>query len=71
MLAREFLHWLPYAVVEAAAFGWPRGAMEAQAFVTLAARRENNPAMTFPVTAGVPKLLLRGMRAESANSRSS
>jgi anhydro-N-acetylmuramic acid kinase len=36
-------------------FGWSSDAMEAQAFAYLAARREKNLPITFPMTTGVDK----------------
>jgi hypothetical protein len=45
-------------------FGWSSDAMEAQAFAYLAARREKNLPITFPMTTGVEKPLEGGVIAE-------
>jgi anhydro-N-acetylmuramic acid kinase len=54
-LLRELADRLPCPVVMAETFGWSSDAMEAQAFAYLAARREKNLPITFPMTTGVDK----------------
>jgi anhydro-N-acetylmuramic acid kinase len=56
-LMRELADRLPCPVVLAETFGWSSDAMEAQAFAYLAARRERNLPITFPMTTGVDKPL--------------
>jgi anhydro-N-acetylmuramic acid kinase len=63
-LMRELADRLPCPVVLAEAFGWSGDAMEAQAFAYLAARRERNLPITFPMTTGVDKPLEGGVIAE-------
>jgi anhydro-N-acetylmuramic acid kinase len=63
-LLRELADRLPCPVVLAETFGWSSGAMEAQAFAYLAARREKNLPITFPMTTGVDKPLEGGVIAE-------
>ena len=63
-LLRELADRLPCPVVLAETFGWSSDAMEAQAFAYLAARREKNLPITFPMTTGVDKPLEGGIIAE-------
>jgi anhydro-N-acetylmuramic acid kinase len=63
-LLRELADRLPCPVVLAETFGWSSDAMEAQAFAYLAARREKNLPITFPMTTGVDKPLGGGVIAE-------
>jgi anhydro-N-acetylmuramic acid kinase len=63
-LMRELADRLPCPVVLAETFGWSSDAMEAQAFAYLAARREKNLPITFPMTTGVDKPLEGGVIAE-------
>jgi anhydro-N-acetylmuramic acid kinase len=63
-LLRELADRLPCPVVMAETFGWSSDAMEAQAFAYLAARREKNLPITFPMTTGVDKPLEGGVIAE-------
>ena len=63
-LLRELADRLPCPVVLAETFGWSSDAMEAQAFACLAARREKNLPITFPMTTGVDKPLEGGVIAE-------
>jgi anhydro-N-acetylmuramic acid kinase len=63
-LLRELADRLPCPVVLAETFGWSSDAMEAQAFAYLAARREKNLPITFPLTTGVDKPLEGGVIAE-------
>lgn len=63
-LMRELADQLPCPVVLAETFGWSSDAMEAQAFAYLAARREKNLPITFPMTTGVDKPLEGGVIAE-------
>jgi anhydro-N-acetylmuramic acid kinase len=63
-LMRELADQLPCPVVLAETFGWSSDAMEAQAFAYLAARREKNLPITFPMTTGVEKPLEGGVIAE-------
>jgi anhydro-N-acetylmuramic acid kinase len=63
-LLRELADRLPCPVVLAETFGWSSDAMEAQAFAYLAARREKNLPITFPMTTGVDKPLEGGVIAE-------
>ncbi len=63
-LMRELADRLPCPVVLAETFGWSSDAMEAQAFAYLAARREKNLPITFPLTTGVDKPLAGGVIAE-------
>jgi Anhydro-N-acetylmuramic acid kinase len=58
---RELAERLPCPVVLAENFGWSSDAMEAQAFAYLAARREKNLPITFPMTTGVDKPLEGGL----------
>jgi anhydro-N-acetylmuramic acid kinase len=62
-LMRELADRLPCPVVLAETFGWSSDAMEAQAFAYLAARREKNLPITFPMTTGVDKPLEGGVIA--------
>jgi anhydro-N-acetylmuramic acid kinase len=63
-LLRELADRLPCPVVLAETFGWSSDAMEAQAFAYLAARREKNLPITFPMTTGIDKPLEGGVIAE-------
>jgi anhydro-N-acetylmuramic acid kinase len=63
-LLRELADRMPCPVVLAETFGWSSDAMEAQAFAYLAARREKNLPITFPMTTGVDKPLEGGVIAE-------
>jgi 1,6-anhydro-N-acetylmuramate kinase len=63
-LLRELADRLPCPVVLAETFGWSSDAMEAQAFAYLAARREKNLPITFPLTTRVDKPLEGGVIAE-------
>jgi anhydro-N-acetylmuramic acid kinase len=63
-LMRELAARLPCPVALAETFGWSSDAMEAQAFAYLAARREKNLPITFPMTTGVDKPLGGGVIAE-------
>jgi anhydro-N-acetylmuramic acid kinase len=63
-LLRELADRLPCPVVLAETFGWSSDAMEAQAFAYLAARREKNLPIAFPMTTGVDKPLEGGVIAE-------
>ncbi|MGH6847517.1 MAG: anhydro-N-acetylmuramic acid kinase [Methylocella sp.] len=63
-LLRELADRLPCRIVLAKTFGWSSDAMEAQAFAYLAARREKNLPITFPLTTGVAKPLEGGVIAE-------
>jgi anhydro-N-acetylmuramic acid kinase len=55
---------LPCPVLLAETFGWSSDAMEAHAFAYLAARREKNLPITFPMTTGVDEPLEGGVIAE-------
>jgi anhydro-N-acetylmuramic acid kinase len=68
-LMRELADRLPCPVVLAETFGWSSDAMEAQAFAYLAARREKNLPITFPMTTGVDKPLEGGVIAEPGGVR--
>jgi anhydro-N-acetylmuramic acid kinase len=63
-LMRELAERLPCPVALAENFGWSSDAMEAQAFAYLAARREKNLPITFPMTTGVGEPLEGGVIAE-------
>ncbi|MGH6795796.1 MAG: anhydro-N-acetylmuramic acid kinase, partial [Methylocella sp.] len=63
-LLRELTDRLPCPVVLAEAFGWSSDSMEAQAFAYLAARREKNLPITFPLTTGVDRPQEGGVIAE-------
>ncbi|HEX3496207.1 MAG TPA: anhydro-N-acetylmuramic acid kinase, partial [Methylocella sp.] len=63
-LLRELANRLPCPVVLAETFGWSSDSVESQAFAYLAARREKNLPITFPLTTGVDKPLEGGIIAE-------
>jgi anhydro-N-acetylmuramic acid kinase len=65
-LMRELADRLPCPVVLAETFGWSSDSMEAQAFAYLAARRDKNLPITFPLTTGVKKPLEGEVIAEPA-----
>ncbi|MCI0465989.1 MAG: anhydro-N-acetylmuramic acid kinase [Beijerinckiaceae bacterium] len=64
-LMRELSGRLPCPAVPAEAFGWPGGAIEAQAFAYLAVRCQKKLPISFPTTTGVRKPLPGGTIAQA------